>query len=263
VTAISSHGGQTALHLAAGSGSVDCTIVVSSMLPPSAQAALDVEFGWPPLFFAVQQGDVATVKALLEQDGAVSIAAVGGGAHKKVFSDKMGTTAMHIAALNGHTEVVQLLYERGHPIDCVDNAGWPPLLYADYNVKRECVLSLMRPNPEQLAVVGKLLHHTSAETLTQAERNRATVVRLIHSLATVPVSSALDLTPPARHTHTLTHTCTLNHIHTHTHSRLSISTDTHPPTHPPTSLQRHHVPHMRSTHALRTCLRVVICSSLR
>lgn len=44
---------QTALHLAAGSGSAECARVVSAMLPPSEQTKLDAELGWPPLFYAV------------------------------------------------------------------------------------------------------------------------------------------------------------------------------------------------------------------
>jgi hypothetical protein len=57
----------------------------------------------------------------------------------------------------GSTECVNLLLCNGHPVDCVDYCGWPPLLYANFKAQEECVLALMNPKPEQLFVLGQLL----------------------------------------------------------------------------------------------------------
>lgn len=85
---------------------------------------------------------------------------------------------------------MRLLHERGHPVDCEDDSGWPPLLYANFKssehddtAQHECVLSLMRPKPEQLIVLGRLLNQTCV-SLTQNKRNRESVAKVLCGLAT-------------------------------------------------------------------------------
>ena len=39
-------------------------------------------------------------------------------------------TALHMAAVNGHTAVIELLLDRGALIDAVNKDGWTPLLMA-------------------------------------------------------------------------------------------------------------------------------------
>eukprot|EP00041_Stephanoeca_diplocostata_P031283 m.971999 g.971999 ORF g.971999 m.971999 type:complete len:229 (+) comp23927_c0_seq31:2598-3284(+) len=66
-----------------------------------------------------------------------------------------------------------------------DNMHWLPLLYADFTANRACVLSLMRPKPEQLAVLGRLLE-APTDTEDQRVKNTAAVTRVIVALATTP-----------------------------------------------------------------------------
>lgn len=76
----------------------------------------------------------------------------------------------------GSTECVQLLLTYGHPVDCVDKSGWPPLLYADFNAKEECVLALMKPKPNQLFVLGNLLNRQK----TAEDKKKTFKVRNYH-----------------------------------------------------------------------------------
>ena len=47
--------------------------------------------------------------------------------------DSQGRTALHLAAMRGHTDVARLLLERGADAECVDNDGWTPLRWAVAN----------------------------------------------------------------------------------------------------------------------------------
>lgn len=103
-------------------------------------------------------------------------------------SDREGTTALHLAALNGSTECVKLLIKWNHPVDSLDvrrshstahrfrpmpqltlssflnqNSGWPPLLYADFQAKTDCVMALLAPKPEQLMCLSALLTSQRSE----------------------------------------------------------------------------------------------------
>lgn len=60
------------------------------------------------------------------------------------------TTPLHLAALSGWVECVEVLISHGHPVDCRDAQGWPPLLYAHFEDHHECVLALMKANPKQV-----------------------------------------------------------------------------------------------------------------
>jgi len=50
----------------------------------------------------------------------------------------------------GFTEAIQLLMEYNHPVDCVDDKGWPPLLYSNFVSNKESVLLLMNSKPDQV-----------------------------------------------------------------------------------------------------------------
>ena len=65
--------------------------------------------------------------------------------------DSSGTTALHLAALSGCVECVNTLIARGHMIECRDAKGWSPLLYAHFGNHQDCVLTLMRARPQQVA----------------------------------------------------------------------------------------------------------------
>lgn len=68
------------------------------------------------------------------------------------MQDDFGTSCLHIAALLGSTQCAQLLISHHHPIDCTDNKGWPPLLYANFYSERECVLAIMKAKPNQVHI---------------------------------------------------------------------------------------------------------------
>ena len=73
--------------------------------------------------------------------------------------DKHGCTPLHCAAAEGRTHSVKFLLSHGAVVDARDGGkGWPPLLYADFQAKRECVLALLEHETgRQLAVLGGLL----------------------------------------------------------------------------------------------------------
>eukprot|EP00041_Stephanoeca_diplocostata_P031278 m.971604 g.971604 ORF g.971604 m.971604 type:complete len:1256 (+) comp23927_c0_seq18:392-4159(+) len=178
--------GGTIVHLAARSGSVACLAHAIAALndknapgcnesrSPDVATSVDTSMGWPPLFYAADAGAVATVRALLA-DHRVPVFA----------QDRDGASALHLAALGGFEGVVDELIGHGHPVDCQDNMHWLPLLYADFTANRACVLSLMRPKPEQLAVLGRLLE-APTDTEDQRVKNTAAVTRVIVALATTP-----------------------------------------------------------------------------
>lgn len=45
---------------------------------------------------------------------------------------------------------MEVLVAHGHPVECRDERGWPPLLYAHFQNHQECVLALMRAKPKQV-----------------------------------------------------------------------------------------------------------------
>ena len=45
---------------------------------------------------------------------------------------------------------MEILISHGHPVDCRDAKGWPPLLYAHFVDHQDCVLALMRAKPAQV-----------------------------------------------------------------------------------------------------------------
>lgn len=54
--------------------------------------------------------------------------------------------------------------------------GWPPLLYADFQAKEDCVLALLEPRPQQLVYLSRLMRTGSAEHQTKvAERLRSII----------------------------------------------------------------------------------------
>lgn len=72
-------------------------------------------------------------------------------------ADEHGTSALHIAALQGHRDSIITLTKLGHPPNNLDKSGWPPLLYAIFENHQECALILMRKDPHQLSLLGQLL----------------------------------------------------------------------------------------------------------
>ena len=164
--------GGTVAHLAAMSDSVACLAAALELLPRLALNQVDTLEHWTPLFWAAEGGAASTTEALLGMGAVID------------RRDRAGATALHIAALGGHTEVVQTLLRHGCQVDVLDDASWPPLLYADFNAKQECVLSLFAPKPAQLMQLGYLLS-SSTYGDPQEQKNYNAVKSAITSIATV------------------------------------------------------------------------------
>ncbi|KAL8192918.1 hypothetical protein R6Q57_027366 [Mikania cordata] len=64
---------------------------------------------------AARRGDLVHLESLLERDASVD------------FRDQYGLTAIHVAAIKGHKDVVMLLVEFGSDLECTDVEGRTPL----------------------------------------------------------------------------------------------------------------------------------------
>ena len=84
------------------------------------------------------------------------------------MQDNEGTSALHLAAAIGSTDCVKLLLDRGHPVDILDDCGWPPLLYANFQSCESCVVELMKVKPQQLFVLSSLFKDSNPK---QQEKN--------------------------------------------------------------------------------------------
>ena len=105
----SSQDPQTALHMAAECGHVEC---VALLLEAGADKDLANFEGKTALHLAAQRGFSEVVKLLLEA-----------GADKDTATYDDGQTALHVAAGNGHLEVVKLLLDAGADKDATDDGG--------------------------------------------------------------------------------------------------------------------------------------------
>jgi hypothetical protein len=77
--------------------------------------------GWTPLFWAVHESQLGTVKLLLEKGAKVN------------RRDKLGCTPLYWASLTGNTEIIRTLLKHGAKTDTVDKKrGWSPLMRAAY-----------------------------------------------------------------------------------------------------------------------------------
>lgn len=84
------------------------------------------------LFKAVTNGDISTVKALLDR-----------GANVNAVEEKYGITPLHMAAYQGNMELVQLLLDRGANINAKDKEGEAPLHSASNNGQLQVVKLLI------------------------------------------------------------------------------------------------------------------------
>jgi len=82
----------------------------------------------PPLHAAVARGDVAGVRALLQENPA-----------RRDERDVRGKTPLHVAAKRGDASMVSLLKDVGADVGCEDETGKTPLHYAAEN-DHECVV---------------------------------------------------------------------------------------------------------------------------
>jgi len=112
------HEGDSALHVAAGEGSVEVTYW---LLMEGAECCLGNAFGDTPLHLAARWGHCEVARLLLK----------GGAAHGATNS--LGWTALHQAVSYGHGELAELLLEAGAGVAVGDSWGRCPVHFAASN----------------------------------------------------------------------------------------------------------------------------------
>lgn len=65
--------------------------------------------------------------------------------------------------MSGDIECVQLLFNFGYQVDCVDKCGWLLLFYVNFKVYESCVLAFMKFKLDQVFVLGILLRKVRNE----------------------------------------------------------------------------------------------------
>lgn len=115
VDAKESKRGQTALMWAAAEGHA---LVVQELIKAGADFRLRLSTGYTPLLFAVREGATDAVKVLLEAGADVNDIietrqASGPRPASGAGAPRPGTSALHIAVVNGHFELAALLLDKG------------------------------------------------------------------------------------------------------------------------------------------------------
>jgi ankyrin repeat protein len=102
---------------ALSAGDVDS---VAALLAKGADAnAKDPTFGWTPLIAACNSGKLTLVKLILDAGG------------KAAPTCNEGNTALHLAARNGHEDIVGFMLSKGKSdINAQNNNGWSALIWA-------------------------------------------------------------------------------------------------------------------------------------
>jgi uncharacterized protein len=98
--------------------------------------------GWTPLMYAARQGAHAAVTALVEANADLDA------------TDPDGATALALAAINGHADIVSLLLDKGANPNVADRTGMTPL-YAAVDL-HTMQLGFGRPDPPPLVVAGSV-----------------------------------------------------------------------------------------------------------
>ncbi len=138
--------GITCLHQASHNGHLE---IVKTLTGPDIQPFLDQKgitlhdyvnqadsFGRTPLHFAMADGNPDIIQTLLNRGAEVNKQAVVG-----------GSTALHVAARNGHQQAMQLLLaaQQAH-VDIQDGYGLTPLFEATISNQPACVQMLLNAN---------------------------------------------------------------------------------------------------------------------
>ncbi|CAG8493447.1 9908_t:CDS:10 [Ambispora leptoticha] len=93
---------------------------------------------------AISSGDIQSIKKLLEQDENV------------LYSDENGISPLHVACAKGHSEIVSLLLEHGHPWNAIDDNGKTAAEYAKENGYNEIYQRLLEEGCRVELILGLL-----------------------------------------------------------------------------------------------------------
>lgn len=155
------------------------------------------DFGYTLLLFAARDGDMKTVRFLLENNASVDV------------SNGYGATALHFAASWGQRDVARVLLKHGASVNATDSSGKTPLLRAAANGDAKLVRLLLKYgadasirdsfgwNAERLA--GHAGHYKVVATLRYYD-NRASTVAQRRSSRPRSFFSAISLLPPSEKT---------------------------------------------------------------
>ncbi|KAL3699192.1 hypothetical protein R1sor_017214 [Riccia sorocarpa] len=112
----------------------------------------------------VARGEIENVRFVIQRKS-----------HPNKPDDQTGRTALHIAAMSGNVEMVELLLDAGAIVDVISKTGQTPLLEAVYMGHLDIVLSLLErgASPEARNSIGWTSIHLAAL------RNYVDIVRLL------------------------------------------------------------------------------------
>ena len=128
---IVSQGGATPLYMACDHGHM---AIARLLIEHKADVSAATKYGWPPLFAASQRGHVDVVKLLLQSGADVNATGqmlevpqtVRGPGDMQMRPVK-NVTALYIAALSGHADVVEFLLAKGARADVKASNGETPV----------------------------------------------------------------------------------------------------------------------------------------
>ena len=107
--------------------------MVDLLLQNGANPNIQDMHGWTSLMRSAEKGDIALTRYLLQIED-IDINTQG----------EEGTTALHVAAVRGHTKIVQLLLEHGARKDLKDKGGNTALMLAQQG-QHQSITDLLQP----------------------------------------------------------------------------------------------------------------------
>lgn len=156
------------------------TLKDASIAPPSLMNTLD-EFGYAPLHWAAERGDMASATALLRAGAAVDIEAA---RHRK--------TPLHLAAFLGFAHMISLLLTNGADIHAFDFRRYTPLHCSIKHAASVRALLTSGANPNARSVTGATPLHLAASMSFGSHIE--TIYGLSVTSAAEPVSMPLSST---------------------------------------------------------------------